>query len=407
MTETKERETKDISLPPSIESLQDSFLLSLHERIALIEMHWQALLEAEDKRSKMGFFVSTVHYLAGAAGVYGLISMSKRAYDIIAHLQPCIEKNVALTPTTQHHVERLIQSLSGLLAYYKEHGRIAFHTTEEKANAVARLPEVAVSETEIFVLEQNPEEEHALRVFLENAQLHIRPFASLHKLTKALEQKTPYAVIIDLQQSLRDATTHEFLTSLQQRPPSCPVVVLSESGDFAERLEAARLGATHFLSKPFDGYRLVDTIYNATHFDATLPSRVLLVDDDPDTSQYIAVHLRIEGLEVRVLNDPTQVLEAMAQFHPDLILTDLYMPECNGLELAAVVRQHEVYFDIPIVFLSSETDEETRLAALQLGSDDFLTKSIDLDIVAKAIKSRLERMASYALVKKAMMWSPN
>jgi PleD family two-component response regulator len=90
-----------------------------------------------------------------------------------------------------------------------------------------------------------------------------------------------------------------------------------------------------------------------------------------------------------------------------LILTDLYMPGCSGLELATMVRQHEVFYDIPIVFLTSEAEANTRLAALQLGSDDFFTKSTDTAIVARAIKSRLQRMASYKLVKRAMIWSPN
>ncbi len=401
---------------PLTASLQKDFIDSLSERLTQIEAHWEALLTTDDQSAQMSHFVGAVHYLAGAAGVYGFISMSRRAYEIIGHLQPCLEKNVAFTQQTRHAIEQLVSSLGNLKAYYDDHGYFSGNHTDSVLASDAQpqndqqsapgSPQQA-SSIEVYILEQSPDEEYALKVFLENAQHRVRTFKSLHKLQRAIESRQPYAVIIDLQQSRQDASCQEFIASLKQGTCAYPVIALSDSGDFEARLQAAQMGTSHFFTTPVDGYRLVDTLHKANNPNIAIPSRVLIIDDDPETSNYVALHLKMQDLNVEVLNDPTALLETMACFHPDLILTDLYMPECSGLELATIIRQHEFYADIPIVFLTSETDDDTRLEALQLGSDDFFTKSMDVSIISKAIKSRLARMASYALVKKAMMWSPN
>ncbi len=403
---------------PLTASFQDDFISSLSDRLYQIESQWEALLEtddqtAHDKTTRMSNFVGAVHYLAGAAGVYGFISMSRRAYEIIGHIQPCLEKNVAFTRQTQYTIEQLVGSLGSLKEYYDDHGYfnedhmlsvLAASTKSETSNTTKPQQETS---NEVYILEHSPDEEYALKVFLENAQHRVRIFKSLHKLQRAIEGQQPYAIIVDLQQSRQDATGLEFITNLQQGKYSCPVIALSNSGDFNARHQAIQMGASHFFTMPVDGYRLVDTLHKANNKNISTPSRVLVVDDDPETSSYVGMHLKMQGLNVEILNDPTALLDTMAYFHPDLILTDLYMPECSGMELATIVRQHEVYSDIPIVFLTSENDDDARLEALQLGSDDFFTKSMDVSIISKAIKSRLDRMASFALVKKAMMWSPN
>jgi diguanylate cyclase (GGDEF)-like protein len=76
---------------------------------------------------------------------------------------------------------------------------------------------------------------------------------------------------------------------------------------------------------------------------------------------------------------------------PDLILLDMYMPDCTGTELAKVIRQQEAYVSIPIVFLSAETDMDRQLEAMQLGGDDFLTKPIQPEHLVSAVASRAHR----------------
>ncbi|MGQ9837485.1 MAG: response regulator [Cyanobacteriota bacterium] len=85
----------------------------------------------------------------------------------------------------------------------------------------------------------------------------------------------------------------------------------------------------------------------------------------------------------------------MSEFNPDLILMDVYMPHCSGLELGTVIRQQPAYVGIPIVFLSTATDLNKQLNTLNLGGgDEFLTKPIQPDHLIMAVYSRAERAQS-------------
>lgn len=76
---------------------------------------------------------------------------------------------------------------------------------------------------------------------------------------------------------------------------------------------------------------------------------------------------------------------------PDMVLMDLYLPGCTGVELAQVIRQDRSYVSMPIVFLSTDTDVERQLEALDTGGDDFLTKPIGDQYLISAVQSRARR----------------
>ncbi len=116
-----------------------------------------------------------------------------------------------------------------------------------------------------------------------------------------------------------------------------------------------------------------------------------MVDDDELFTNLISVVLEDAGLHAKGINDPTQVIANVFEFNPDLVILDMYMPEVNGMELAQVLRQHESCSDIPLLFLSAETDPEIRAAALNIGVDDFLTKPFDPKYLVSAVANRAYR----------------
>jgi diguanylate cyclase (GGDEF)-like protein len=93
------------------------------------------------------------------------------------------------------------------------------------------------------------------------------------------------------------------------------------------------------------------------------------------------------------VDDPLlNLIPKLLEFNPDLILMDMYMPGCNGMDLANVIRQIPAYFSIPIVFLSSETDVDKQFQAMRMGGDEFLTKPIKPEHLVSAVAVRAERM---------------
>ena len=166
---------------------------------------------------------------------------------------------------------------------------------------------------------------------------------------------------------------------------------MAGADDVAARLQAVRLGATRFLKKPVDIERLVAILRGVTVRTHTESFRALFVDDDRAMTEVYAATLKQAGFEVRTINNPLEAPAAVAAFMPDVIVTDVYMPGCNGLELAALLRQDESLADTPILFLSSETDIKRQMAALDLGADDFLTKPVNMEVLQAAVSARAKR----------------
>jgi diguanylate cyclase (GGDEF)-like protein len=84
-------------------------------------------------------------------------------------------------------------------------------------------------------------------------------------------------------------------------------------------------------------------------------------------------------------------MDAIEEFNPELIIMDMYMPGCNGMELAKIIRQENRYVSMPIIYLSSEDDIDKQLAALSEGGDDFLTKPVKPNRLVITVRNRVNR----------------
>jgi diguanylate cyclase (GGDEF)-like protein len=123
----------------------------------------------------------------------------------------------------------------------------------------------------------------------------------------------------------------------------------------------------------------------------------MIVDDDPHLSELYSTILSSSGMVTATLNDPLQAMPLLFEFKPDLILSDMNMPGCNGIELATAIRQIDSYSGIPIVFLSSETDSDLPFHAMRVGGDEFLKKPITADHLISAVSARAGRMKTIRL----------
>ena len=170
-----------------------------------------------------------------------------------------------------------------------------------------------------------------------------------------------------------------------------PVILLAHELELPVRIKAARAGTAAFLNRPVNILELIDAIDGLQEQLEEEPYRVLIVDDDPGLSSYHKSVLESAGVEVEVVHDPLAVLPPLADFRPELIVMDLYMPNCHGKELAAAIRQENAYLPIPIVFLSAEDDTSKQLDVMTIGGDDFLVKPIHPEHLVAAVVTRAKR----------------
>ena len=120
------------------------------------------------------------------------------------------------------------------------------------------------------------------------------------------------------------------------------------------------------------------------------PTRVLVVDDEPQIRRALAINLRARGYEVDLAEDGRTALELAARSHPDVVVLDLGLPELDGVE---VIRGLRGWSRVPIVVLSVRDAERDKVAALDAGADDYVTKPFGMDELLARLRAALRRAA--------------
>jgi DNA-binding response OmpR family regulator len=120
-------------------------------------------------------------------------------------------------------------------------------------------------------------------------------------------------------------------------------------------------------------------------------SRILVVDDDPTVVEVLTRYLDREGFEVRSATTGNAALEATTLDLPDLVVLDLMLPEMSGLD---VFRRIRLMGRVPVIMLTALGEEEDRVAGLEVGADDYVTKPFSPREVTARVKSVLNRTAA-------------
>jgi diguanylate cyclase len=118
---------------------------------------------------------------------------------------------------------------------------------------------------------------------------------------------------------------------------------------------------------------------------------ILIVDDEEQVREPIAIYLQEEGYRTVIANDGAEAMAAVSQQRPDLVLADVYMPKMNGLELAQRLRSDPLTATIPIMMLSALGDSKFVRAGYSNGADEYMTKPIELAVLLAKVQSLLNR----------------
>jgi two-component system, OmpR family, KDP operon response regulator KdpE len=122
---------------------------------------------------------------------------------------------------------------------------------------------------------------------------------------------------------------------------------------------------------------------------ATLEHKhILVVDDESQITRVLRTALSSHGYDIRVANDGETALEIMKDWSPDLVITDLAMPNMDGLELCRRLRTKT---QIPIIVLSVRGEERTKVKALDAGADDYVTKPFGMEELLARVRASLRR----------------
>jgi len=108
-----------------------------------------------------------------------------------------------------------------------------------------------------------------------------------------------------------------------------------------------------------------------------MPSKILIVDDEPFNLDLLEQELADYEYAIERAGDGVEALEKTDSFNPDLILLDYMMPKMNGIEVVKRLKQNERHKTIPIILLTAKATQEDKVAGLDAGADDYVTKPFD------------------------------
>ena len=121
-----------------------------------------------------------------------------------------------------------------------------------------------------------------------------------------------------------------------------------------------------------------------------MSSTVLIVEDDPDAVKLVELYLRRDGHKVLTALDGAEGLRLAREARPDLVVLDLMLPGMNGFEVCRALREES---DVAVVMLTARVEEHDRLAGLDLGADDYVTKPFSPRELAARVRAVLRRTA--------------
>ena len=118
-------------------------------------------------------------------------------------------------------------------------------------------------------------------------------------------------------------------------------------------------------------------------------TRVLVVDDEPNITELVAMALRYEGFEVRTAGNGRGALNAVAEFRPALVILDIMLPDIDGLEV--LKRLGDAARRPPVIFLTARDSTEDKVKGLTVGGDDYVTKPFSVEELAARVRVVLRR----------------
>ncbi|MTW20871.1 EAL domain-containing response regulator [Allochromatium palmeri] len=245
----------------------------------------------------------------------------------------------------------------------------------------------------VLLLLQDPEQADPLCLALAARGVRLETCSDLQRALAALHVRTPDLLVLSLASDTPPEAVAESIGRLRVNDSTQPrLVVLIPCEDIRLRLAAMRAGAELCLLQPAMIDELADRLARLLGARRQESDRVLVIDDQPVAALFASRVLQGAGITTECVNDPLRVMDALERFDPDLVLMDLHMPGASGIELTGILRGHERFADLPVIFLSSELDPDLQLRALRIGGDDFLSKPVAPSQLVASVRDRLQRV---------------
>lgn len=247
----------------------------------------------------------------------------------------------------------------------------------------------------LLIIDDNVLLAQAIQLEAESWGMQVQTAFDLTTAREKIAKEAPDVILLDIM--FPDSTEKglDLLDELSQRETKIPTVMMTATSGLSARVGAARKGGCSFIEKPASTEEILKTVSRILYQPCSDRSKVMIVDDDPNMLKILRQSLGNWDIEVVTVQNPHQFWQVLESTEPDLLILDLIMPDYSGIDLCKAVRTDSLWHDLPIVFLSAQSDRETIRQLFIAGADDYLSKPVAESDLYTRILSRLERGRLY------------
>jgi DNA-binding response OmpR family regulator/HPt (histidine-containing phosphotransfer) domain-containing protein len=243
----------------------------------------------------------------------------------------------------------------------------------------------------LLIIDDNVLLVQAIQLEAETWGMRVQTAFDLTTAREKIAKEAPDVILLDIMFPNSTENGLALLKELSQRETKIPTVMMSATSGLSARVRAARKGSCSFIEKPASTKEILKTVSRVLYQPFSDRSKVLIVDDDPTLLKILRRSLGNWDIEVVTVQNPHQFWEVLEATEPDLLILDLVMPDYSGIDLCKAVRTDSLWRDLPIVFLSAQTDHETIRQLFIAGADDYLSKPVAESDLYTRVLSRLDR----------------
>jgi diguanylate cyclase (GGDEF)-like protein len=366
-----------------LSDLQKRFIKELPTKLSRLKTLWDSMQYVQWNTNTFNLLYRLVHHIVGSAATLQFDSLADDARQLEQIIREKLDQNEI---PTKAEAESIAEHVLNLYRY----------TDEEPTATPFDLDRLSRYKREfsplVFVVDDDENVAKTLKIQLESCGFQVETFYQLSTLHHRLQQSTPDLLVLDIVFPDSSMGGIEALKRIRMEAgENLPVVFISARSDMVARLRAMRAGGNAYFAKPIEIPEFVDKINELITPDSKQSSRVLIIDDDEATTQIHAAMLRKAGIDSRVQTKPLEAIKDINEYAPHLILLDMHMPGCDGLELATVLRQEPSYEHIPIIFLTADSSDEYKERSYQLHNCDFIRKPVPQEELAAIVRQHIKQ----------------
>lgn len=365
--------------------LQAEFRQELPNTLSSIEQLWKEIVKNKNNADDLKIITDLILHLADTAGTYGTNEVSYIARKCYLTLKPFQGRDYSVTENA-----RITESLDDWFI------QLSVVSNEWLSRDVSVLKSKKIKssrkEKTVYSLLGDDVFSSELTPQIEKNNCNIQRFKALSEIKAACEDKTPMAIIVDsdfVDGDIAGVTAVEYLKGYVNACP--PIIFISDENNANYRLEIARAGVDRYFCRPTKVNKIIHTLMGLNSELDNIPYRVLIIDNDLSLLECYSTILLESDMVVLSESNPLEAFNSIEEFSPDVIVLDMYMPECSGKELVSMIRQDDRWALIPIIFLSGEQDINNQLQAIKIGADDFLIKPVNTNKLVATVNAAVKR----------------